>query len=112
MSLAQELNQIGEYGYIKFTDLIIGKKYKVISLSVYDSSLNNVNRKCLKVNIDGGYLILPERYDQKVNTINSSNVENLYIAYYGRQKGNRAEIRFSEQTEAEVEAEQQQQNQA
>lgn len=74
MSLADELNQIGDYGYIKFTDLVVGQKYKVLALKSYDSTLNGVNRKCLRVEIDGGYLLMPERYDQKVETIHTANV--------------------------------------
>lgn len=107
MSLAQELNEIGEYGYIKFADLIIGQKYKVYALKSYESNMNNLNRNCLRVDIDKGYLILPERFDEKVKTINSTKVENLYIAFYGRGKGNRLDIRFYE-----IEAEAAEQNQA
>lgn len=73
MSVAQELNEIGEFGYIKFTDLVIGQKYKVEALKVYESTMNNINRKCLRVDIENGYLILPERYDKKVNSVDSTN---------------------------------------
>lgn len=99
MSLVQELNEIDEYGYIKFTDLEIGKKYKVLALSVYNSTLSSTPRKCLRVDIEKGYLIMPERYDKKVPTIASTNIENLYITFNGRQQGNRFEIRFSEESE-------------
>lgn len=96
MSLAQELNEIGEYGYIKFADLIPGEKYKVHALKSFDSTLNNTARKCLRVDIDNGYLIMPERYDPIVKTIATLNVDNLFITYNGRQKGNRLDIVFSE----------------
>lgn len=97
MSLAGELNQIGDYGYIKFTDLVVGQKYKVHALKAYDSTISGVARKCLRVDIDSGFLLMPERYDQKVETIHKSNVENLYITYNGRQKGNRLDIQFTEE---------------
>lgn len=97
MSLAEELNEIGNYGYIKFSDLIPGQKYKVHALKTFNSSLNNTTRICLRVDIDNGYLIMPERYDPIVKTIVSSNVDNLYIACNGRQKGNRLDIVFSEE---------------
>lgn len=100
MSLADELNKIGDYGYIKLTDLVIGQKYKVLALKAYESTLNNLNRKCLRVDIDDGYLLMPERYDKKVATIDSANVENLYVMYNGRQKGNRFDIHFVEEKAA------------
>lgn len=99
MSLADELNRIGNYGYIQFSDLVIGQKYKVRALKCYDSALNGRDRTCLRVDIDAGYLILPERYDEKVKTISTANVDNLYIAYYGRKKGNYLDIHFIQQEE-------------
>lgn len=97
MSLAAELNKIGGYGYIRFTDLVVGQKYKVFALKSFDSTLTGVARKCLRVDIENGYLILPERYDQKAHTIHSSNVENLYITFNGYQNGKRLDIYFSEE---------------
>lgn len=95
MSLAEELNKFGEYGYIKLSDLPEGQKYKVHALKSYDSTFNGINRKVLRVDIDNGYLLLPERYDQKVHTLESTKVENLFITYNGRTKTNRLDIRFS-----------------
>lgn len=100
MSLAEELNQIGGYGYIRFTDLVVGQKYKVYALKSFDSTLNGGVRKCLRVDIDNGYLLMPERYDQKVHTIHTSNVKNLYIAFNGYQSGKRLDIQFSEEKPA------------
>lgn len=96
MSLAQELNELGEYGYIRISDLPVGKKFKVIELKPYNSQLNGLNRICVRVDLEKGFLILPERYDKKVDTLSSANVENLYVAYNGK-KANRADIVFSEQ---------------
>src|ERR1044071_6327154 len=95
MSLADELNQIGDYGYIKFSDLNVGQKHKVYALKVHDSNFNNIPRKCVRVDIDNGYLILPERYDRMVHTLESAKVENLYISYHGCTKTGRLDIRFS-----------------
>lgn len=100
MSLAEELNQIGEYGYIKFDDLNVGQKYKVCALKSFNSNFNGIARKSLRVDIDVGYLVLPERYDKKVPTIGTINVENLFITYNGRTKENRLNINFSEEKRA------------
>lgn len=97
MPLVEKLNQAGEYGYIKFTDLVIGEKYKVEAFKIYESMMNNISRKCLRVNIKNGFLILPERYDDLVKTILSEDIENLFISYHGRKEGNRMDVRFSEE---------------
>lgn len=96
MSLAQELNELGEFRYIKLTDLTIGQKYKVHALKPYNSLLGSTGRVALRVDIDNGYLVMPERYDAKVDTIHESNVENLYVIYNGK-IGNRTEIKFTEE---------------
>lgn len=97
MSLAFELNELGKYGYIKIDELVPGQKYKVHDLKVHECTFNGINRKSVRVDIDDGYLILPERYDQKVKTLHTANVKNLYISQHGRQKGNRFDIHFSEE---------------
>lgn len=104
MSLAQEFNDLNQYGgYIKFTDLILEQKYKVNEFKILTSTLNGVTRKCVRVEIDDGYLILPERFDRKVNTIEQDNanlaIASLYISFHGRQKGNRLDIRFTDEKE-------------
>lgn len=104
MSLAQEFNELGEYGYIKFTDLVETQKYKVLELKRFTSTLNNTQRNCVRLEIDDGYLILPERYDRKASTIEKDNAKlehfDLYISFHGRQKGNRFDIRFTEEKKA------------
>lgn len=96
MSLAQELNELGDFGYLKLSDLVVGQKYKVKALKSYNSWLNGENRLCLRIDIDNGYLLMPERYDEKVKTIGTANIDRLYIAYNGK-KGNRMDIVFSEE---------------
>jgi hypothetical protein len=100
MSLADELNKIAKFGYIKFDELNVGQKYKVYALKSYDSNLSGKPRKGVRVDIDTGYLLLPECFDQKVPTLGTANIENLYIVYNGRTKENRLEIHFSEEKSA------------
>lgn len=97
MSTAQQLNEVADYGYIQFDDLEINKKYKVLKLATFQSALNNTKRICMRVEIDGGYLILPERFDTKVDSIDSFNIENLHIVYEGRGKGKRVLVHFHEE---------------
>lgn len=100
MSLVRELNNKNnnDYGYgnIKFNDLVIGQKYKVYALTVYDSTTNNKNRRCLRIDFENGYFTLHERDGRKLPNVDSSNVKNLYVTCLDRYQGNCLSIRFSE----------------
>lgn len=99
MSAASFLKQIGTAtsGYMNFDSLEQGTPYKVLSFSAYKSKAFEKERNCVRVHIDDGYLILPERYDGCYNRLKTLNIDNLYIVYKGRKgKGNRLEIDFEE----------------
>lgn len=86
MTSAALLNEVETSEYIKFNDLTKGAKYKVRELGTYKSNGYGKERLCLKVVIDDGFLILPERFDSLVNNLKELSTENLYIVYDGREK--------------------------
>lgn len=101
-SLADELNELNNsYSrYIRFTDLEIGKKYKVHKFSTFESLFKRTqgdsNRIGVRVDIANGYLLLPERFDEKFEELQSKNIENLYIVFNGIKK-KYCDIQFHEQ---------------
>lgn len=97
MATAEILNKAGKYGYIRFEDLEENKKYKVEELSIFRSTIKGEPRNCLKVCLEDGYLILPERYDHLVHQIPSMDVTNLYIVFNGRMTSKRVEVNFVEE---------------
>lgn len=71
-----------EHGSIEFTALKIPGEYKVREISLFDVVRDNKVRKCGKVQIDVGFFILPERYDNGIERLlleKSLNFENLYV---------------------------------
>lgn len=99
MATANKLNIISKciYGYLNFDSLDQGKPYKVLALNVFKSNAFNRERDCVRVNIENGYLLLPERFDGLVSELQSLKIEKLYIIYYGREgKGNKLKIEFEE----------------
>lgn len=103
MATAKRLNKIADTvgsGYIPFDSLEIDKLYKVNSFNIFKSTAFNKERDCVRVNIDDGYLILPERFDCLADDLGKLKVEKLYIVYEGREeKGNRLKISFQERNE-------------
>lgn len=87
MATAAELNDVATSEYIKFDTLEKGKKYKVLELDTFKSTNFGKERLCLKVLIEDGYLIMPQRYDKKVPLLKELDTENLYIIFKGRGKG-------------------------
>lgn len=100
-SIIDELNEVAEYGYISFDDLELNFKYKIHSFGTYESSFSGKIRIAVRVEIDNGFLILPERFDSKVSDLQNLNVEKLYIIYKGRGKGKRINIQFVTDEEEE-----------
>lgn len=100
-SIVEELNEIAQYGYVSFDDLVLNQKYKVFSFGTYESTFNGNKRVAVRVEIDNGFLILPERFDAKVSQLQNQNVQSLYIIYKGRGKGNRLNVQFSDNGEVE-----------
>lgn len=95
MDVLQELNRISEYGYISFDDLTVGKPYKVESFGTYTSNKYTKGQKNVTVNIEMGYLILPERFSEMINKIDKLIMENLHIIFLGRgTDGKKLNIRF------------------
>lgn len=101
------LNDVSSHGYIKFDALEIGEKYKVHKLGTYKSTAFGKERLCIKVYIDDGYLILPERWDEKTKDLKKLDIEKLYIIYNGREKGDYGclQIKFWEEGDEEDEDE-------
>lgn len=92
---SEVLNTIAEEtsGYIRFDDLEKDKPYKVMGFNLFEGKTYG-NRVC--VMIDGGYLILPDRFNKLLEKEKFSqiNYEKLYIKYHGREKGNRLNLSF------------------
>lgn len=98
MASIAELNEIASSGYKNFDSLEVGKPYKVIEFDTYKSDSYNKIRECVLVNIDNGYLILPERFDGAAQRMKKMNTDNLYIIYNGREgKGKKVLLEFIEQ---------------
>lgn len=98
MSSVDELNQIATScrGYINFNSLEIGKPNKILGFGIFKSDSYGKERNCVRVDIDDGYLVLPERFDNAAQKIIKTNVNNLYIIYKGR-VGKRLSIEFKEE---------------
>lgn len=96
MSLLKELNKIATSGYQNFDSLEIDKPYKVLGFEVFKSEAFNKVRECVRVNIENGFLILPERFDVIAHKMKKMKTDNLFIIYHGREKGNRLNIEFEE----------------
>lgn len=98
MSTIVELNEIATSGYKNFDSLEPGKPYKVFGFEIFKSDSFNKTRDCVQVNIDNGYLILPERFDNAAHKMKKMNTENLFIIFQGREaKSNKLNIEFVEQ---------------
>lgn len=98
MAAANFLNNISKAksGYKNFDSLEQGIAYKIHSFSTLESTAYDKQRTCVRVNIEDGYLILPERFDACYNKLKTMDVTNLYIIYNGRNQNNRLEIDFEE----------------
>lgn len=94
MSDLDKLNKIANAvsGYIAFNNLEKNVQHKVLAFGIFESDRGNR----VRVFIEGGYLILPERFDSLLvdDAYEKLNVENLYIIYSGR-KGNRLLLNFA-----------------
>lgn len=92
------LNAISESKYVNFDQLNVGSPYKILGFNTYKTSAYKKDRVAVRVDIEEGFLILPERFDAALNDILSMSTENLYIIYSGRQgKGNRLKIEFKQE---------------
>lgn len=98
MSSLDQINAVADYGYISFDTLPLGL-HKVDGFGVFPSSKSGKDRNCVRVELEGGYVILPERFDKMLDTFKQMNTEKLFINYTGRGKGNRVNIKFEEKTE-------------
>lgn len=118
MSLAQELKEIGNrddisirgleadkseqvikpmkfINHIQVRDLEVNKKYKILKLRSFKrTSTKCVGQIGIDVIIDGGFLVLPDRYKGIIDYIKPKQPENLYITYEGRGKRNKFIIYF------------------
>lgn len=100
MASVSELNKIASSGYQNFDMLEVGKPYKVLAFEIYKSEVFNKVRDCVRVNIENGFLILPERFDAAAHKMKKMKTDRLYIIYNGREgKGNRIKIQFEEMYE-------------
>lgn len=98
MASVSELNEIATSGFQNFDSLEIGKAYKVLGFEIYKSDSFNKPRDCVRVNIENGFLILPERFDAAAHKMKKINTDNLYIIFQGRDgKSKRLKIEFKEQ---------------
>lgn len=100
MANVDELNQIAtsvtSSGYIGFDELLKEKEIKVLKFGIYNSISYGKEREAVRVFIEDGYLILPERFDEAVEKMLNMNTENLYIIYHGRDgKGQNKRINLS-----------------
>lgn len=97
MSSVVELNEIAKSGYKNFDSLDKNKPYKVYGFDTYKSESYGKKRECVIVEIDNGFLILPERFDDAANKMKKMNIDNLYIVYKGREgQGKKLLIEFLE----------------
>lgn len=84
-------------GYISFDTLEVGKPYKILGFDSYESAKYKKDRVAVRVNIEGGYLILPEHFDQDLNAMKEMDTSKLFIIFNGRDgTGNRLKIKFEE----------------
>lgn len=98
MASVNELNKIAVSGYRNFDSLEIGKPIKIHGFEIFKSEAYNKVRDCVRVNIENGFLILPERFDAVAHKMKKMQTNNLYIIYNGREgKGNKLKIEFKEQ---------------
>ena len=92
MATAKKLNKIAagsnQGSYINFDSLTVGKLYKVLRFGEFKSEMFNKERNCVRVDIEEGSLILPERFDKALSRILKMSTKNLYIVFKGRDKKN------------------------
>lgn len=97
MSLVEELNTISEYGYISFDALDIGKPYKILNFSVFESDKYKKGAQNIRVDLDAGYIILPERFNVLMPKLDQMLKENLHMIFLGRgAEGKRLQIKFKQ----------------
>ena len=95
IDVVAELNAISESGYVSFDDLEVGKPYKVLKFGIYKSDKYKKAQKNVRVDIDIGYLILPERFNVLIDNLDGMLADNLHIIFQGRDKdGKRLKIQF------------------
>lgn len=95
MSIVNELNSISEYGYISFDQLEIDKPYKIVKFSTFISNKFKKAQKSVRVDIENGFVILPERFNTLLEKLEELTSEQLYLIYKGRaEDGKRLKIRF------------------
>lgn len=97
MSLVEELNTVSEYGYISFDDLDIGKPYKILNFTVFKSDKYKAGAENIRVDLETGYLILPERFNVLMSKLDQMLTEDLHIIFMGRgAEGKRLRIKFKQ----------------
>lgn len=75
-----------EYDSIEIAASEVQGEYKVHEISLFDVIIDNKVRKCGKVQIEIGFFILPERYDNGIERLlseKSLNFDNLYVRMLG-----------------------------
>lgn len=92
MTSVEDLNKIVSSGYKNVDSL---EPYKIFGFEIYKSEAYNKIHECVRVNIENGFLILPERFDSALHKMKKMNTDNLYIIFQGR-NGNRLNIEFEE----------------
>lgn len=96
MSTAEALNNVVSVDYIKFDELIPGKKYKIHDFQTFHSTKFGKDRLCITLVLDDGYVILPERYDKLAAHLRHFNPANLYLIFNGRKNGKKLQLEFFE----------------
>lgn len=97
LNLARTLNAVGSYSHIKLSELQVNQKYKVYQVKKYKSSFkksgeSGTNRIGVRIDLEDGYLLLPELFDQYLEHLQSRDTENLYIVL--KPKGRYNDIKF------------------
>lgn len=91
-SAADKLNESSSSGYINFNFLKKDVLHKIHSFQTFKNTAFGKERLCIKAFIDGGYLILPERYDEKVEDLKGMDISKLHIIFRGREKGDKGRL--------------------
>lgn len=81
---------------IQFDDLELNKKYKVYEVKALKSESNQTDFY-IRIKIEIGYLIFPERYSDRIICLNEINVERLYMIYNGCNNENSLNLTFLEE---------------
>lgn len=113
MTTSRKLNKIADFTSttnLSFDSLEIGKPYNVLGYSILGkTTIRNKVSECVRMDIEGGYLIFVRRFDEGARILKMLNMDKLCMIYHGRgEKGKGLDVEFGER-EREIEGEKQHQ---